>query len=39
MPYFVNGTLVPEQAISQEEQRIGRDIRWQTVPDPGESPP
>lgn len=36
MPYLVNGELVPEELIRQEAGRIGRDARWQSIPDEGE---
>jgi len=36
MPYMVNGQLVPEDMIRQEGERIGRDLRWQSIPDEAE---
>jgi peptidyl-prolyl cis-trans isomerase C len=33
MPYVVNGYTVPEELIRQESERIGRDLRWQSIPD------
>jgi peptidyl-prolyl cis-trans isomerase C len=36
MPYQVNGQLVAEELIREEEARIGRDLRWSTIPDEAE---
>ena len=36
MPYVVNGQLITKAAIREEEQRICRDLRWNTIPDPVE---
>jgi peptidyl-prolyl cis-trans isomerase C len=36
MPYLVNGRAVPEELIRQESERIGRDLRWKTIPDEAE---
>jgi hypothetical protein len=33
MPYLVNGQLVTEELIREEFVRIGRDPRWQSIPD------
>ena len=33
MPYKVNGQPVPEELIREEGGRIGRDPRWQGIPD------
>ncbi len=36
MPYLVNGQAVSEELIRQESERIGRDLRWKTIPDEAE---
>ena len=36
MPYLVNGQPVPEQWIREEEQRIGHDLRLETIADEAE---
>jgi len=33
MPYVINRQAVPEELILQEEQRIGRDPRWASIPE------
>jgi peptidyl-prolyl cis-trans isomerase C len=33
MPYLVNGQALSEELIRQESERIGRDLRWNTIPD------
>ena len=36
MPYVANGQPVAEELIRQESERIGRDLRWRSVPDEAE---
>ena len=36
MPYLVNGQPVPEEWIREEEQRLTRDLRFQTIADEAE---
>jgi peptidyl-prolyl cis-trans isomerase C len=36
MPYQVNGQLISEELIRQEQERISRDLRWNTIPDAAE---
>lgn len=33
MPYLVNNQPVPEELVSQEAQRLSRDLTWQNIPD------
>jgi len=36
MPFAVNGQLIAEELVRQEAERIGRDLRWRTIPDEAE---